>query len=87
MMTEMPVRKLIPRLATPTIISMMTSAVYNAVDTWFVSRLGDSATAAIGICLPVTAMIQAIGFWIGMGAGSNISRLRRWFWDFFSVFC
>ncbi|MBR4265697.1 MAG: MATE family efflux transporter [Bacteroidales bacterium] len=74
MMTEMPVRKLIPRLATPTIISMMTSAVYNAVDTWFVSRLGDSATAAIGICLPVTAMIQAIGFWIGMGAGSNISR-------------
>ena len=73
-MTQMPVEKLIPRLAAPTMLSMMTSAIYNASDTWFVSQLGDSATAATGVCLPLIAMIQAVGFWIGMGAGSNISR-------------
>jgi len=74
MMIETPVERLIPKLAAPTMLSMMTSAIYNASDTWFVSQLGDSATAATGVCLPLTAMIQAVGFWIGMGAGSNISR-------------
>ena len=69
-----PVSRLIPSLAWPTVLSMMTSAVYNTADTWFVSHLGDSATGATGVCLPVVAMIQAVGFWIGMGAGSNISR-------------
>lgn len=69
-----PVSRLIPSLAWPTVLSMMTSAIYNTADTWFVSRLGDSATGATGVCLPVVAMIQAVGFWIGMGAGSNISR-------------
>lgn len=74
MMTQMPLQRLIPKLAAPTMLSMMTSAVYNAADAWFVSQLGDSAIAATGICLPLTAMIQAVGFWIGMGASSNISR-------------
>ena len=74
MMTQMPLQRLIPKLAAPTMFSMMTSAVYNAADAWFVSQLGDSAIAATGICLPLTAMIQAVGFWIGMGASSNISR-------------
>ncbi|MBR4440988.1 MAG: MATE family efflux transporter [Bacteroidales bacterium] len=69
-----PVGRIIPRLAWPTVLSMMTAAIYNTADTWFVSRLGDSATAATGVCLPIIAMIQAVGFWIGMGAGSNISR-------------
>jgi len=69
-----PVRKLIPSLAGPTMLSMMTSALYNTADTWFVSHLGDSATAAIGVGFPLLAVIQAFGFWIGMGAASNISR-------------
>jgi len=74
MMTQMPLQRLIPKLAAPTMMSMMSAVLYNTADTWFVSRLGDSATAATGVCLPLTAMIQAVGFWIGMGAGSNISR-------------
>ena len=76
-MTQMPVEKLIPRLAAPTMMSMMSAVLYNTADTWFVSQLGDSATAATGVCLPLTAMIQAVGFWIGMGAGSNISRFLQ----------
>ncbi|MCQ2975841.1 MAG: MATE family efflux transporter [Bacteroidales bacterium] len=80
-MIETPVSRLIPSLAWPTVLSMMTAAIYNTADTWFVSHLGDSATAATGICLPLTAIIQACGFWVGMGAGSIISRFlgRRHF--------
>lgn len=73
-MMNTPVPKLIPQLAGPTMLSMMTSAIYNTSDTWFVSHLGDSATAAIGVGFPLLAIIQAFGFWIGMGAASNISR-------------
>lgn len=73
MMTA-PVNRLIPSLAIPTVLSMMTSALYNTADTWFVSHLGDAATAAIGVNFPLVAIIQALGFWIGMGAASNISR-------------
>lgn len=73
-MMNTPVQKLIPTLAGPTMLSMMTSAIYNTTDTWWVSHLGDSATAAIGVGFPLLAFIQAFGFWIGMGAASNISR-------------
>lgn len=74
MMMETPIQRLIPKLAGPTMLSMMTSAIYNTADTWFVAQLGDSAAGATGVCFPLTALIQAVGFWIGMGASSNISR-------------
>ena len=46
MMTETPVEKLIIRLSVPTIISMLVSSIYNMADTYFVSQLGTSASAA-----------------------------------------
>lgn len=74
-MTETPVHKLIISLAIPTIISMLVSAVYNIVDTFFVAKLGTSASGAVGIVFSLMAIIQAIGFTLGMGSGSLISRL------------
>ena len=73
-MIEAPVEKLIPRLAVPTIISMLVTSVYNMADTYFVSQIGTSASGAVGIMYSAMAMIQAIGFMLGMGAGNNISR-------------
>ena len=73
-MTTRPVGRLILRLAVPTIISMLVTSVYNMADTYFVSQLGTSATGAVGVVFPLMAMIQAIGFTLGMGAGNNISR-------------
>lgn len=73
-MTETPVSSLIRRLAVPTIISMMVSALYNTADTFFVSMLGTSAAGAVGIVFSIMAIIQAIGFTIGMGAGNILSR-------------
>ena len=74
MMIETPVNKLIPRLAVPTIISMLVTAVYNMADTFFVRRIGTSATAAVGVAFPVMAVIQALGFFCGHGSGNSISR-------------
>ena len=73
-MTEKPIYKLIPSLAVPTMISMLATAIYNIADTYFVSQLGTSAAAAVGMVFSLMAIIQAIGFTIGMGAGTRISR-------------
>lgn len=74
-MTATPVGKLIAGLSVPTIISMLVTAVYNMADTFFVSKLGTSASGAVGIVFSVMAIIQAVGFTFGMGSGSWISRL------------
>ena len=74
-MTQTPVGKLITTLSVPTIISMLVTAIYNMADTFFVSKLGTSASGAVGIVFSVMAIIQAIGFTFGMGSGSWISRL------------
>ena len=68
-----PVEKLIPRLAVPTIFSMMITMIYNLVDAYFVGKLGTSASAAIGVVLGVQSIFQAFGFMMGHGAGSQIS--------------
>ena len=73
-MTETPVEKLISSLALPTVISMMITMIYNAADTFFVSKIGVSASGATGIVFSLMAILQAFGFMYGHGAGSNISR-------------
>lgn len=73
-MIETPVSTLIPRLAVPTIISMLVTAIYNMADTFFVSQIGTSASGAVGVMFSAMAMIQAIGFTLGMGSGNYISR-------------
>ena len=73
-MTETPVSTLIPKLAVPTIISMLVSSIYNMADTYFVSQIGTSASAAVGVVFSIMAIIQAVGFTIGMGGGILASR-------------
>lgn len=74
-MTKTPVGKLLLKLSAPTIISMMVTSVYNMADTYFVSQLGTSAAGAVGIVFSLMAIIQAVGFTLGMGSGSINSRL------------
>ena len=73
-MTTMPIPSLVIRLAVPTVISMLVTALYNTADTFFVSRLGTSASGAVGIVFSIMAIFQAIGFTFGAGAASMISR-------------
>lgn len=74
-MTEAPVQRLIWSLAIPTIISMLISSIYNMADTYFVGQISTSASGAVGISFSLMAIIQAVGFTFGMGAGNFISRL------------
>ena len=71
---EAPIPGLITRLAIPTVISMLVTSIYNMADTFFVSQLGTSASGAVGIVFSLMAIIQAVGFMLGMGAGSLVSR-------------
>lgn len=73
-MTETPVNKLVTSLAVPTVISMMVTMIYNATDTFFVSKISVAASGATGIVFTLMGIIQACGFTFGHGAGSNISR-------------
>jgi putative MATE family efflux protein len=73
-MTTEPVHKLIVELAIPTILSMMVTSFYNTVDTFFVSQLGTSASAAVGVNFAFMSIIQACGFFFGHGSGNYISR-------------
>lgn len=75
MMMETPINRLIPRLAVPTIISMLITSIYNMADTFFVSQISTSASGAVGVNFSLMAMIQAIGFTLGMGSGNYMSRM------------
>ena len=74
MMLNMPVSRVIPQLAVPTIISMLITSIYNMADTFFVSQLGTSASGAVGVIFSAMAIIQAVAFTIGMGSGTNVSQ-------------
>jgi Na+-driven multidrug efflux pump len=47
-MTETPIPKLVISLAIPTVLSQLVTVIYNTADTFFVSKLGTSASAAVG---------------------------------------
>ncbi len=74
-LATIPIPKLIVTLAIPTMITMMVTSIYNMADTFFVSQLGTSASGAIGVVFSMMAIIQAVGFTIGMGSGTTVSRL------------
>ncbi|MBP5275029.1 MAG: MATE family efflux transporter [Abditibacteriota bacterium] len=73
-LSKAPLNGLIIRLAIPAAISMLVTTVYNMADTWFVSRLGTSASGATGVVFGLMSLLQAAGFMFGQGAGSIISR-------------
>ncbi len=73
-MTETPVPRLVLRMAVPSMVSMVVTALYNVVDAAFVGHLSTEATAGIGISFAFMTFIQAIGFFFGHGSGNYISR-------------
>lgn len=74
LMTETPIPRLILKLGIPTTVSMLVTNIYNMADTYFVGTLGTSASGAVGIVFGLMAIIQAVGFMFGHGAGSIVSR-------------
>ena len=73
-MLTSPVSSLVIKMAIPSIIGMLILSVYSLVDIYFVSKLGASASAAVGIVFSIMTLVQAMGFMLGTGGGSIISR-------------
>ena len=72
-MTQTPIPRLVTSMAIPTTCSQLVSTIYNTADTYFVSQIGTSASAAVGVVFSLMSIIQAVGFGIGMGSLSLIS--------------
>lgn len=68
-MGNMPVGKLLFTMALPLAISMLVQAFYNVVDTYYVSRISESAVTALGMAFPVQNLM--IGCATGVGVGMN----------------
>ena len=73
-MTETPIPQLVLSLAAPTILSMLITSIYNLADTFFVGQISTSASGAVGVVSSLMAIIQALGFMLGHGAGTIIRR-------------
>lgn len=75
LMSEGNVTKSLFKLGIPMVISMLVIALYNVVDTYFVSSLGTSQVAAVSVAFPISLIFSGIGLTFGAGGGSYISRL------------
>lgn len=69
-MTETPIKNLITSLSVPTVISMLITNIYNATDTYFVSKISIAASGATGVVFSLMAILQAFGFMFGHGSGA-----------------
>ena len=74
-MLETPISRLVPKMAMPSIAGMIVSSAYNLADTLFVSRLGTSATSAVGVNGSIDLLIMMAGSLLAAGAASFTSRL------------
>lgn len=74
-MSEENVSKALFKLGMPMVVSMLIMALYNVVDTYFVSGLGKHSVAAVSVAFPISLIFSGIGLTFGAGAGSYISRL------------
>lgn len=72
---EEDIDKALFKLGIPMVISLLVAALYNVVDTYFVSSLGKEAVAAVSVAFPIQLIFLGIGLTFGAGAGSYISRL------------
>ena len=75
MMLEDPMIRVIPAVAIPMIISSVIDSIYNLADTFFVSGLGEVATAAVAVNDSLMNILRAVAMGFAMGASSYISRL------------
>ena len=73
-MGTMPVNKLLFNMALPAILSMTINALYNVVDSIFVSRISEDALTAVSIVNPLQMMIIALSVGSGVGINSLIAR-------------
>lgn len=73
-METMQVNKLLITMAAPMVLSMLIGALYNVVDSLFVSNYGENALSAVSLAFPIQNIIIATGTGIGVGINALLSR-------------
>jgi putative MATE family efflux protein len=76
-MRDMPVGRLLARMSIPAMTSMMIQALYNIVDTFYVSLIDPSSNimiTAVGYALPMQIIIMAFALGIGIGTTVLVAR-------------
>lgn len=73
-METMPVNKRLITMAAPMVLSMLIGALYNVVDSLFVSHYGENALSAVSLAFPIQNIIIVTGTGIGVGINALLSR-------------
>ena len=64
-MRDEPVAASLMKLGIPTMIGMLISALYNAIDAYFVSGLGMSQMGAVSVVFPIVQIVIGLGMMFG----------------------
>ena len=75
MLSTDPIPKVVFKMAVPTIVAFLINSIYSLADTYFVSGLGESATAAVSVNASLDQLIMMCGSMLAVGANSYIARL------------
>lgn len=73
-MGNMPIRKLLISMSLPMMASMLIQALYNIVDSIFVSRISENALTAVSLAFPIQNLMIAISVGTGVGINALLSR-------------
>lgn len=73
-MLKKPIKTLLLQFGIPTVFSVFVLSCLNLIDSYFAKLIDESAVGAVGVVFSLHAMIQAMGYFIGLGAGSLLSK-------------
>ena len=73
-MGVMPVRRLLITMSLPMMISMLVQALYNVVDSMFVSYIREYALTAVGLAFPAQNLMISVGVGTGVGVNALLSK-------------
>lgn len=73
-MGVMPMNKLLLNMSVPMMLSMLVQALYNIVDSIFVSRIHEDALTALNLCFPIQLLIMAFGNGMAIGVNALVSK-------------
>lgn len=70
----MPVNELLVEMSLPMMVSMLVQALYNVVDSIFVSRINENALTAVSLAFPIQSLMIAVGTGTGVGVNALLSK-------------
>ena len=73
-MGVMPVNRLLITMSLPMMASMLVQALYNVVDSIFVSRIDENALTAVSLAFPLQSLMIALGTGTGVGINALLSK-------------